>query len=49
MMTLESGKLTVESYRLISIDDTISGDHAMADEIDKLKKTVTEVVFAPRG
>jgi 5'-nucleotidase / UDP-sugar diphosphatase len=49
VMTLDSGKLTVESYRLIPIDDTIAGDHAIADEIDKLKKTVTEVVFASRG
>src|SRR5205823_6207489 len=31
------------------IDDTIPGDRAIADEIDKIKKTVTEVVFAPRG
>jgi 5'-nucleotidase/UDP-sugar diphosphatase len=49
VMTLDGGKLTVESYRLIPIDDTIAGDHAIADEIAKLKKTVTEVVFAPRG
>jgi 5'-nucleotidase / UDP-sugar diphosphatase len=49
VMTLDGSKLTVESYRLIPIDDTIMGDHAIANEIDKLKKTVTEVVFAPRG
>jgi 5'-nucleotidase/UDP-sugar diphosphatase len=49
VMTLDGNKLTVESYRLIPIDDTIAGDHAIADEIDKLKKIVTEVVFAPRG
>jgi 5'-nucleotidase / UDP-sugar diphosphatase len=49
VITLDSGKLTVDSYRLIPIDDTIAGDHGIADEIDKLKNTVTEVVFAPRG
>jgi 5'-nucleotidase / UDP-sugar diphosphatase len=49
VMTLDGGKLTVESYRLIPIDDTIAGDHAIADEIDKLKKAVSEVVFASRG
>src|ERR1039457_3467223 len=49
VMTLDGGKLAVESYRLIPIDDTIAGDHAIADEIDKLRKTVTDVVFAPRG
>src|SRR5450432_4034275 len=48
-MTLDGGKWSVASYRLIPIDDTIAGDHAMTDEIDKLKKTVTKVVFAPRG
>src|SRR5450432_1396806 len=48
-MTLDGGKWILESYRLIPIDDTIAGDHAMTGEIDKLKKTVTEVVFASRG
>ncbi len=49
VMTLDGHNLTVESYRLIPIDDTIAGNRAIADEIDKLKKTVTEVVFASRG
>ena len=49
VVTLDGGKLKVESYRLHPIDDTIAGDRAIADEIDKLKKTVTEVVFASRG
>ena len=49
VISLDGGKLTVESYRLIPIDDTIAGAHAINDEIEKLKKTVTEVVFAPRG
>ena len=49
VITLDGGKLTVESYRLYPIDDTIAGDRAIADEIDKLKKSVTEVVFASRG
>ena len=49
MITLDGATLSVDSYRLIPIDDTIAGDHAIADEIDKLKKTVTEVVFASRG
>jgi 5'-nucleotidase / UDP-sugar diphosphatase len=43
------GKLTVESYQLHPIDDTILGDRAVEDEIDKLKRTVNEVVFASRG
>ena len=49
VVTLDGGKLKVESYRLYPIDDTIAGDRAIADEIDKFKKTVTEVVFASRG
>ena len=49
VITLDGGKLTVESYRLLPIDDTIAGDRAIAEEIDKFKKTVTEVVFASRG
>jgi len=49
VVTLDGGKLTVESYRLYPIDDTIAGDRAIADEIDKFKKTVTEVAFASRG
>jgi 5'-nucleotidase/UDP-sugar diphosphatase len=49
VVTLDGGKLTVESYRLHPIDDTIAGDRAIADEIDNLKKNVTGVVFASRG
>ena len=42
-------KLTVESYQLHPIDNTVLGDRAIEGEIEKLKKTVTEVVFASRG
>jgi 5'-nucleotidase/UDP-sugar diphosphatase len=49
VVNLDGGKLAVESYRLHPIDDTIAGDRAIADEIEKLKKTVTAVVFASRG
>ena len=49
VITLDGGKLTVASYRLLPIDDTIAGDRSIADEIAKFKKTVTEVAFASRG
>jgi 5'-nucleotidase/UDP-sugar diphosphatase len=49
VISLESGKLTVESYKLHPVDDTVPGDPAMADEIEALKKTVTRVAFASRG
>ena len=49
VITLDGDKLTVESYQLLPVDDTIAGDQAIADEIAKFKKTVTEVAFASRG
>jgi 5'-nucleotidase / UDP-sugar diphosphatase len=49
VITLDGGKLTVESYRLHPIDDTIAGDRAVAGEIETLKKGVTGAVFASRG
>jgi 5'-nucleotidase len=41
--------VTVESYRLYPIDDSIAGDQAIADEIGKFKMNVTAAVFASRG
>ena len=49
VVALDGGKLTVESYRLHPIDDTIAGDRAIASEIEKLKRGVTAAVFASRG
>jgi len=49
VIALDGDKLTVESYRLHPIDDTVAGDRAIADEIDKLKQSVTAAVFASRG
>jgi len=49
VITVDGARLTVESYRLYPIDDSIAGDHAIADEIDNLKKGVTAAVFASRG
>jgi 5'-nucleotidase / UDP-sugar diphosphatase len=49
VVALDGGRLKVKSYRLHPIDDTIAGDRAISDEIDKLKKAATAVVFASRG
>ncbi len=49
VITIDGGKLTVESYRLHPIDDTVAGDRAIDDEIENLKKGVTGAVFASRG
>ena len=46
---VDGAKLTVDSYRLHPIDDSIAGDLGINDEIDKLKKGVTAAVFASRG
>ena len=49
VITLDGGKLTVESYRLHPIDDTIAGDRAIADEIDKLKTDGHRRPCSPRA
>ena len=49
VLTIDGNKLTVESYKLHPIDDSIAGDRVIAAEIDKLKKGVTSAVFASRG
>jgi 5'-nucleotidase / UDP-sugar diphosphatase len=49
VVALDGGKLTVDSYKLLQIDDTIPGDRAISAEIEKLKKNVTKIVFASRG
>jgi 5'-nucleotidase len=49
VISLDGGKLTVESYQIHPIDDTIIGDRAINDEIEKLKQNVSEAVFASRG
>jgi 5'-nucleotidase len=49
VVAVEGGKLTVEAYRLNSIDDSVGGDRAIANEIDRIKKIVTADVFASRG
>jgi 5'-nucleotidase len=49
VVSVEGGKVTVESYRLHPIDDSILGDRAIADEIEKLKAPSSIAVFASRG
>jgi 5'-nucleotidase len=49
VVTIDGAKLTVDAYRLHPIDDSIAGDHAIDDEIGKLKKGVNAAVFASRG
>jgi 5'-nucleotidase / UDP-sugar diphosphatase len=49
VITLDGAKLTVESYKLHPIDDTIAGDKGIADEIEKFKPTVNKVLLESRG
>ena len=49
VITIDGTKLTVDTYKLYPLDDTVAGDRAIADEIDTLKKGVTAAVFALRG
>ena len=49
VITIEGARLTVDSYRLHPIDDSIRGDRAINDEIERLKKGVNANVFASRG
>ena len=49
VITLDGDKLTVESYQLHAIDDTIAGDKLIASEVERLKQIVSDVVFASRG
>jgi 5'-nucleotidase len=49
VISLDGDKLTVESYTLYPVDDTLAGDQGMAKEIESLKATVTKVAFASRG
>jgi len=49
VLALDGNKLTVVSYQLHPIDDTILGDRAIAADIEKLKKSVSEAAFASRG
>jgi 5'-nucleotidase len=49
VISLDGGKLTVESYKLHPVDDSVPGDNAMDEEIERIKKTVSKVVFASRG
>lgn len=49
VIALDGNKLTVTSYRLLPIDDSIAGDRGIAKDIEHLKKSVSVAAFASRG
>lgn len=49
VISLEADRLTVQSYQLYPIDDSIAGDHGVNDQIDQFKEPATAAVFASRG
>lgn len=49
VVTLDGDKLSIDSYALHPIDDTIAGDESVSAEIEEFKKLVSEAVFVSRG
>jgi 5'-nucleotidase/UDP-sugar diphosphatase len=49
VISIDGAELTVKSYRLYPVDDSVAGDRAIQAEIDSLKPTVNAAVFASRG
>ncbi len=49
VVTLDAERLTVESYKLYPVDDSIPGNAAIAEAIAGFKQAVTAAVFASRG
>ena len=49
VVTVNGSSVSVESYELHPIDDSIAGDAAVSAEIERFKKVVTAAVFASRG
>jgi 5'-nucleotidase len=48
-ISLSDGKLKVESYRLIPVDDSIKGDRIVQQEVDRFSKEASQIAFASRG
>ena len=48
-VSLSGGKVKVESYRLISVEDTIKGDRTVQQEVDRFSKEASQIAFASRG
>jgi 5'-nucleotidase len=49
VFSLEDGRVTVESYRLIPVDDQIQGDPAIQTKVESFLQRSGEITFAPRG
>ena len=48
-ISLGGGKVRVESYRLIPVEDTIKGDRTVQQEVDRFSKEASQIAFASRG
>jgi 5'-nucleotidase len=49
VISLDRGKVKVESYRLIPVEDTVMGDRTLQQEVDRFLKKSSQIVFASRG
>jgi len=48
-ISLSGGKVKVESYRLIPVEDNIKGDRTVQQEVDRFSKEASQIAFASRG
>lgn len=49
VISLDDGKVKVESYRLIPVEDTIMGDRLIQQEVDRFVHKSSQYAFASRG
>ena len=49
VLSLENGRVAVESYRLIPVDDQIQGDATIQAQVEHFLRQSGEITFAPRG
>lgn len=49
VLSLEKGRVTVESCRLIPVDDRIQGDPALQAKVETFLQQSGDITFAPRG
>jgi 5'-nucleotidase / UDP-sugar diphosphatase len=49
VISLEGGKVKVESYRLIPVEDQVMGDRTIQQEVDRFLEESSQIVFASRG
>jgi len=49
VVSLKNGRIKVDSYRVIPVDDKILGDATVQNEVDHLLEASSAAIFEPRG